>query len=414
MAKRRRIESGMREVFHLHGYGEVQTPAFEHAGLFIARSGPQILEQIYDFPDKGGRHMALRPELTAPVMRFYSSELKNEAKPLRLYYFGNCFRYERPQAGRYREFWQIGLEYIGKRTVLADAEVVSTAIEAVLSSGVKEFRTRIGHVRVLRSLLRRYGIDPAVDKEVMIAIDKKDRDMVEKALSGRSGEGIESITDLLTTLHRPDDAVRELASIAADDSEVQEYCTEIKELLRLLSGYPTEIYFDPSISRGLDYYDGMVFEIDIPSLGAEKQVCGGGAYSLTSVFGTDVEGIGFAIGFDRIMVALGGTSSPASQSGIAIIPLGEEANLVAFKLQRELVSKGHACILETQGRNLKKSLSAASAQGSAYAIILGSEEIAASVATVKDLGTGEQARVPIGSISDHILTQALAKEKNMT
>jgi histidyl-tRNA synthetase len=98
MAKRRNVEARMREVFDRHGYGEIQTPTFEHADLFIARSGVQILDQIYDFRDKGDRHMALRPELTAPTMRFYASDLKNEAKPLRLYYFGNCFRYERPQA----------------------------------------------------------------------------------------------------------------------------------------------------------------------------------------------------------------------------------------------------------------------------------------------------------------------------
>jgi histidyl-tRNA synthetase len=297
---------------------------------------------------------------------------------------------------------QMGLEYIGKRTDLANAEVVATAIEAMIATGVPEFRARIGHVKLLGSILRRYGIDPSSDKDAMIAIDKKDRDAIERALEGRTRKEIDPLVDLLTTIYLPDEAENELSRIGKENPDLQQYCMELMNLLSLLSGLKAHILFDPSISRGLDYYDGMVFEMDIPSLGAEKQVCGGGAYSLTSVFGSEVDGIGFAIGFDRVMVALKDTSAPMAGGSIYIIPLGEVANVAAFDLQRELIAKGHVCILETQGRNLKKALASASASGSSHAIILGSEEVEKGEATVKDLRTGEQTRIHAGSVHAHI------------
>ena len=124
METRSWAEATMREAIMSYGYREVSTPTFEHTDLFIARSGPQVLDQIYSFKDKGDRDITLRPELTAPVMRFYNSDLRNLPKPLRIFYFGNCFRYERPQKGRYREFWQAGLELFGSSRIEADAEII--------------------------------------------------------------------------------------------------------------------------------------------------------------------------------------------------------------------------------------------------------------------------------------------------
>jgi len=391
MAARRAAESAMRRVMALHGYGEIQTPTFEHADLFIARSGPQVLDQIYDFKDKGDRHMALRPELTAPVMRFYSSELKNDPKPLRVFYFGNCFRYERPQKGRYREFWQMGMEYIGKRTILANAEVVNISIACLLSAGVEGFRVRIGHVALLSSLLKQYGIDPKADKEVMIAIDKKDRSGLERTMVDRDPG---PLLDLIMRTYPSDEAKDELTLIAKAHPSLTEVCEELRDVLSLLPSSGTEVLFDPSISRGLDYYDGMVFEIDIPTLGAEKQVCGGGVYSLSSVFGSEVEGIGFGIGFDRVLMASGDRKKEDSPHGVLVIPMDESVNRYAFDLQRIIVGEGVRCILETQGRGLRKSLSSAQGLNVRYAVILGTDEMKDNSVTLKDLTAMTQVKAP--------------------
>jgi len=403
MSRRRIVEGRMRDVLSRRGYGEVQTPTFEHADLFIARSGPQVLEQIYDFRDKGDRHMALRPELTAPVMRFYASDLRNQPKPLRVFYFGNCFRYERPQKGRYREFWQMGSEYIGKRTAVANAEVIDAAIEAITAAGVGSFKVRIGHVSLLGSLLKDHGVDPSKDKDIMIAIDKKDRVRLAQMVPARDDIDIAPLLDLITGLYEYDDALGRIRQLRMVKPEVTDACDELETVLTALYREDLEILFDPSISRGLDYYDGVVFEIEVPSLGAEKQVCGGGAYSLSSVLGSEVEGIGFGIGFDRIMMALEGEVRPPRKvRSFYVIPIGERAVRSALAAQRSIASFGFDCILEAQGRNLRKAISFAVSCGMTHLVIVGEDEIEKGVLTIKDLGDSGQVTVGVDGLSEYL------------
>jgi histidyl-tRNA synthetase len=302
MKARRTIETNMRKAIESYGYNEIATPTFEHSDLFVARSGPQILDQIYNFKDKGGRDIVLRPELTAPVMRFYSSDLRNSPKPLRIYYFGNCFRYERPQKGRFREFWQLGLEYIGKRTPLANSEVINTAISSLETVGLDDFQVRIGHVALLTSILSEWGIDKN-DKDLMIAIDKKNSEMIRKRLG--DGERADLVAGLISNFYSLEDSKKALGELSKIIPSIdREAVDELVNVLEMVVNKKGEVLMDPSITRGLDYYDGVVFEIDAPVLGAEKQICGGGAYSLSEILGKEVEGIGFGLGFDRIVMAV--------------------------------------------------------------------------------------------------------------
>jgi histidyl-tRNA synthetase len=367
----------------------------------VARSGPQILEQIYNFKDKGGRTIVLRPELTAPVMRFYSSELRNHPKPLRIYYFGNCFRYERPQKGRFREFWQLGLEYIGKRTPLANSEVINSSISALDATGLKDYQVRIGHVSLLSSILSYWNIDKE-DKELMIAIDKKDK----RAILTRLGNGdlAEKVSNLISRIHPISTSSKALDDLAASIPSVdKDAVVELKEVLDLIINEHGEVFMDPSITRGLDYYDGVVFEIDAPGLGAEKQICGGGAYSLSEILGKEVEGIGFGLGFDRILVALGDTVDIRREVPLFyLIPMGERARKEAPNICSMIRSCGVGCVLETTGRNFKKALGTASSIEATHAVILGDKELENGIVSIKDLLSTEQKEIPLKDLADFI------------
>ncbi|MGA1873318.1 MAG: histidine--tRNA ligase [Thermoplasmatota archaeon] len=393
MRARREVEKRMREAIEAYGYEEISTPTFEHSDLFIARSGPQILDQIYDFKDKGGRDLVLRPELTAPVMRYYFSELRNSPKPLRIYYFGNCFRYERPQKGRYREFWQLGLEYIGTRSTLALSEVINASISALEAAGLEGFDVRVGHVALLSSILSEWSVDSS-NRELMIAIDKKDRPRIVSILGG--GEDAEKVAELVSSSCNIHEASRILQRMRDEVTGIDiGALEELSAVMDRIIPCRGNVKMDPSITRGLDYYDGIVFEIDAPTLGAEKQICGGGAYSLSDVFDGVVEGIGFGLGFDRILVALGKEVKETDGMVSAyLIPMGGKAGKEAPALASAIRSLGMKCFLETSDRPFKKALAAALNSGSRFLIVLGDNEIQKGTVTIKDLSTKKQVEVP--------------------
>ena len=173
METRRYFESMMRSICLAHGFREVQTPTFEHTELFTTKSGPGIVDEIYAFKDKGDREICLRPELTAPVIRFFINDLTNYPRPLKLFYFGPCFRYERPQAGRFREFYQFGAEVIGSSTPEMDAEVIGLAASMLEATGLQDYRIRIGHIGILRSLLAEAGVAGDAALPILQKLDKK-------------------------------------------------------------------------------------------------------------------------------------------------------------------------------------------------------------------------------------------------
>ena len=178
MKKRRYIENKLREVFERYGYLEILTPTFESFELIAKKTGEEIRKQLYVFKDHGGREMALRPEMTSPVVRFYINELKILQKPLRLYYFANCFRYERPQAGRFREFWQMGCELIGCKEPLADAEILNLAMDGLMNIGI-DFDVHIGHLGVLKGVLEKFNISEEEEIKIRRLIDKEDYENLE-------------------------------------------------------------------------------------------------------------------------------------------------------------------------------------------------------------------------------------------
>lgn len=396
MEVRRDAESRMREMLRRYHYREIQTPTFEELELFLAKSGPGIRDEIYEFKDKSGRDLALRPELTAPSLRLYYASLKMEPKPLRLFYFGPCFRYDRPQSGRFREFWQLGCELLGDDSPQAHAELLRLALSLFEDAGVREFVLRVGHLGILRSLLEAAGVPRAEQGPVMRFIDKKDLKSLDAELRKRSGD--EMLRDLhaffeMTRL----DELRPLAT-APEAKAAVEHLEATLAALKALGADLSRVRLDPTIARGLEYYTGLVFELDAPQLGAEKQLLGGGAYDLSSVFQErPIPAVGFALGFDRTLVALEkerGAPRVKRPVDAVVGALVAEAWPAAARLAQSLRAAGRSVELESQPVAVKKLLGRASQLSARFAMFIGARELAQGVVAVKNLGTGQQTELP--------------------
>ncbi len=400
MAKRRKVEQAMRDACARFGFGEVVTPTFEHSELFTLRSGQSIVDEMYVFRDKGDREMALRPEITASVIRFYISDMSMHPKPLKLFYVGNCFRYENPQSGRYREFFQLGAELIGTKTPETDAEVVALAISCLRGAGLEDFLVRIGHIGILKSLVRKEIKDEVVAAEALRMIDKEDWDSLgdmfdAKALPRKLFDKITSIADIKGS-------VDELNNL--EDSEPTAHLREIFDTLRLYGIDDCQV--DLGIVRGLDYYTGMVFEIDAPRLGAEKQVLGGGSYTLSELFGGEpVFSTGFAIGIDRVLLALEKERPIDVRAPLDayVIPAKDDMRKYAFGIVARLRSQGLKADVDLMRRTLSKNLKYAFSAGARFAVIVGKEEMAKRSVTLRDMKTGKQEVVQADEIGKTIL-----------
>jgi len=386
MEKRRSLESKMRQEAALFGFREVTTPIFEHTELFTIKSGPNVVEEIYAFTDKGGRDISLRPELTAPVMRFFVNELTNYPRPLKMFYFGQCFRYERPQSGRFREFYQFGAELIGNPGPESDAEVIALAASIMRSVGLKDYNIRIGHIGVLRGLLASSGVEGAQAAPILQKLDKKEYEeaSARMAEAGISADEAERIIEITKT-SGPKEVLDKI------EGEVRDHLLEI---FKILSYYGFDnVQVDLGVVRGLDYYTGMVFEMDAPVLGAEKQICGGGSYSLTELFGGErTFSTGFGIGFDRTLLALEreGYQAPSHVIDAFVIPVTPSMKEDAFRIAAQLRREGVATEVDLMGRSLSKNFKHAASLNARKVIIVGEKELAQGAVAVRDMSSGDQ------------------------
>jgi len=397
MQKRRYVENSMRNTFQRYGYKEVQTPMFETLELFTVKSGDAIIEEIYAFTDKGGRELALRPELTAPVIRFYVDKLQMEAKPLKLFYFGNCFRYDRPQKGRYREFRQAGCEIIGTNTPEAYAELIALAYTILKNVGLKNIKLNIGNLDLLSSMFKKLKISRDKQKQLTPLIDKSQYEDVLTLLQdfGIKSKDADRFLDILQTSD-----IGKISKYLDGDETAKTELVNLRKILELLtkSFDINDFQIKMSIVRGIDYYKGIVFEIDAPALGAEKQLCGGGAYELIGLFGgKETSTAGFAIGFDRTILALETEKYkfPASKIDVYVIPLNDDMLSKALEVTQNLRRKGVSTDLDLLRRGISKSLKYASTINAEKVIIVGAKELQKDSVTVRNMNTGEQKIVKI-------------------
>ncbi len=398
MARRRAVEGFLRDAAHRFGFREVSTPTIEHLDLLTTKSGPGIVKELYAFKDKGGRDVALRPEFTASVVRFYLAELRNLPKPIKVYSVGNVFRYEEPQKGRYREFTQFNAEIIGAPALQGDAEVIALAIECLRSVGVRDVHVRVGHVGMLRAFLK---VSPENQGKVLHWLDKRNFAALKdelKRLGLESQEGpLRQYIELKGGPEVLDKGAKLLAGVGTEGFEY------LKALANRLRAYGVErITIDLGVVRGLDYYTGMVFEVDSPNLGAEKQVMGGGAYTLAELFGgAPVPQTGFAFGLDRVVLAAEaeGVKLPAPRLDCYVIPIGESMQTKSLEILQLLRRAGVSADIDLMGRGPSKNLDYANATRARFAVLIGEAESKKGRVAVKDLDSGKQEELTLESLT---------------
>jgi len=400
MQNRRYVEEKIRSTFESYGYKEVQTPTFENLELFTAKSGEGIIDEIYSFKDKGGRDLALRPELTAPVIRFYVEKLQMEPKPLKLYYFGNCYRYDRPQKGRYREFTQAGCEIIGTDTPESTAELISMAYNILKNLGLKKIRLKVGNLIILKEIFKKIKLTEEKQKYIIPLIDKN---LYEELMNAMSEFRInqKDISEFIDILENSD--IEKLRNYLKDNKNVLDEIEKFEKIKNLLeNSYKiSDLSVKMSIVRGLDYYTGTVFEIEAPCLGAESQLCGGGVYELIELFDGRPSGqAGFALGFDRTIIAMGEEKIvfPKKTIDLYIIPIDEKTILKAVEIAENLRKNGLNVDMDLLRRNIGKALKYASSINAKKVIIIGPDEIEKNVVSIKDMKTGKQETVKIDDL----------------
>lgn len=412
MRERKEAESTLRNVFENYGFQEIKTPLFEELKLFTTKSGEEIVDQLYNFKDKSDRELALRPELTAPVARLYLNELqKTTAKPIKLYYYGSCFRYERPQKGRFRQFWQFGCELIGAKSPEGEAEVISMCNESLESLGITPADININHLGIIRGLFAHFNIDTKTQREIMVIIDKGDKELLKESLIGDNpvidNEELNNVLLNLIDMVGGKEILPDIEELVKPYDEPQESLAELEELVKTLDSFGVDNYtLNLGVARGLDYYTGIVFEVYIPELGAQKQVCGGGTYSLIKVFGgEEIESTGFAFGFDRLMNAieeLNGEKELKPYLDVFVAPINDETRQKSFEITQTLRKNGIATDVDLNRKKFKKLMNHANNINVGKVVIVGKKDLDEGKVTVKDMNSGAQELVSLDSLVDYI------------
>ncbi|MFJ2113225.1 MULTISPECIES: histidine--tRNA ligase [unclassified Streptomyces] len=376
------------------GYGYIETPGFENVELFargVGESTDIVSKEMYAFETKGGDRLALRPEGTASVLRaaLEANLHKAGSLPVKLWYSGSYYRYERPQKGRYRHFSQVGAEAIGAEDPALDAELIILADQAYRALGLRNFRILLNSLgdkecrpvyrEALQGFLRALDLDEETRRRIEInplrVLDDKRAD-VQKQLVGAPLLR-DHLCDACTAYH---DEVRELLTAAGVTYEN-----------------------DEKLVRGLDYYTRTTFEFVHDGLGAQSAVGGGGRYDGLSemIGGPALPSVGWALGVDRTVLALeaeGITLDLPSTVGVFAVPLGEEARKVLFGVVTELRRAGIAADFSYGGRGLKGAMKNANRSGARYTIVAGERDLAEGVAQLKDMETGEQMPVALDAL----------------
>jgi histidyl-tRNA synthetase len=392
LASIRHVEHAMGDVFKRYVYEEVETPAFEQLELFTKKSGATVLKQLYLFKDKSGREFALRPELTAPVVRLYISHLRSAPKPVKLCYFGNCFRYEEPQAQRWRQFLQSGVEIIGSTRPEADAEVIALASDVLRELGLVDRELRIGHIRILREVLAHAGVKGDAQDPVLRAIDSRDRAKLLDAIkcAGIRGED-ERLLCALIELRGDMRILKRAEKLVAPLPEAKTAVKDLQNILGCVRSLGIEKFtVDLGIARGLEYYTDLVFELYIDGV----QVAGGGRYDeLVKLLGGEpCPAVGVGFGVDRIAQALlkRGMIVPRERADCVVLPAGEGMIGECLKIAGELRRAGLLVDVDLMGRKLSKAIAYADARGAKCTIIVGAKDLKEGKVTLRDMQTGKQ------------------------
>ncbi|MCS7127789.1 MAG: histidine--tRNA ligase [Sulfolobales archaeon] len=390
------------EIARLNDFKPIVTPTIEYFDLFAKKSGVEIVQSMYVFQDKAGRTIALRPEVTASVIRAYLRNLYKEPKPINLFYIAQCFRYDEPQRGRYREFWQLGLEIIGDESMAADINILHTASEYLTYIGVKHL-VQVGNVAFYRSFMDSMGVSGDDQDLVLHYIDKGLLNNAEKLVFEKYGEEASKILRELyyVDIERLSEFINDYRNLLGDRcSKIAQEAEKTLSFTDALRSIGINVEYSPSLVRGLAYYTGLIYEVKAEGL--DLSVGGGGRYDgLTEIYGGSFEySTGIALGLDRIMIVLKEKGYVVKTPlRVIIIALGSSTEIyrAAINASRALHSSGIIASVLSEPR-VSKALSYASRKGYLYAIIIGKKEIETQSVTIKDLTKGEQTSLHVSGL----------------
>ena len=393
------IEKEFSELCRLYGFGEVRTPMFESTELFnrgVGETTDIVQKEMYTFEDLGHRSITLKPEGTSPAVRaFIESHDYAEMQPTKYYYDTPCFRYERPQAGRLREFHQFGVENFGTPDMMADAEVIALASDFIKKIGIEDVELRINSVgcrecrpvyrKALQDYLRPYYEDLSdiskdrFEANPMRIIDSKD------------------ITDQRIAKDAP-----YMLDYLCDD------CKAAFEALKTnLDAMGISYVVDPRIVRGLDYYTKTAFEFVTTKIGAQGTICGGGRYDhlVEEIGGPSIPGVGFGLGKERLLILMEQNDivvDAPNVPDISVSFIGDKARLYALDLVHKLRAVGVSAIIDTLNRNLKGQMKYANKLNARYSVVIGENEIEKGIVTLKNMYSGEQKEISAIDITKEI------------
>ncbi len=391
------VENIARSIFDLYHFEEIRTPIFESSSLFnrvIGEESDIVQKEMYTFTDKGGRDLSLRPEGTAPVARAYiSNNIGRTGTHNKLYYMGPMFRYERPQAGRYRQFHQIGLESIGSEHPFSDAEVIALCYRLFTAIGLKNVKIYINSVGsetcrpVIEARLKQFlssnltklseNLQKKYKNNPLKLLDSKDKDL-QTYLSG--------LPDLRTALS-------------------QKSKDHFNMVLEYLDSLQIPFEYKPTLVRGLDYYTETVFEVVSDDLGAQNSICGGGRYNnlIKNIGGPSVPAVGFAFGLERIMLLLQqqNIDVPKSKELIYVAPLGNNHAMASIKIAESLRSLGINTVLEYGRFELNPHIKRANKLNATHMVLLGDQESESGTVQVKNMDKRTQDTVSVSDLKSY-------------
>lgn len=404
MYKRNWVLEQIREVYEAYGFEPLGTPAFESWELLKQKSGEDVINQIYYFRDKADRELGLRFDLTTSLARVVATHRELQM-PFKRYAIGTVWRYENPTEKRFREFWQADADTVGVADVIADAEVLSAAVDCLRRMGFEGFVIKLNDRRILESFILKTGVSKDRVLEAIRAVDKLlkiGRDGVIDELRRLSIDTDESVRllDALSITGDPDAILAQAEERLSDSDPGLKGCKALRDMITYARsfGYAEYITVELNLARGLDYYTGPVFEVSAKGYEDYGSIAGGGRYDeIINIFGgqsTPATGISF--GIERLVPLLekkGGFENVALGVDILVAPVSEGARVEAIKVAQELRSAGHSTLIDLMGRRFSKQLEYADKKHVRKVVILGDKEITEGSVTVKDMETGEQTMV---------------------
>ena len=394
------VEKKFREICALYGYEEIRTPIFEHTEVFARSVGDTtdvVQKEMYSFTDRGDRQLSLKPEGTAGVIRsFIENKMYADTQPTKLYYITPCFRYERPQAGRQRQFHQFGIEVLGSDGPSVDAEVISLAVQFFNEMGLKNLSVNINSVgcptcrEEYNRKLKEY-LDKKVDVLCETCLERKDKNPM-RVIDCKNPHCKENLQDI--------------------PFMIDHLCEDCKDHFDKLQTYLKEMdinyVVDKTIVRGLDYYKKTAFEIISNDIGSQSTVCGGGRYDgLVEMLGGPkcISGIGFALGAERLLLTLENNNieieNPKS-TDIYIATIGDAAKTKSFKLIKDLRTNHISADNDHLDKSLKAQFKYSDKLNAKYTVVIGDDELANDTATLKNMKTSEQTTIKLSELVDEL------------